>query len=78
MTPLEIHSVLKTGLMALTDRITELVRVQKVAEIGFTPTDALHVLNRVNIGDRDKAVRGAEAMAGEAGQTVEAFRNNFV
>ncbi|MCP4686553.1 MAG: hydantoinase/oxoprolinase family protein, partial [Desulfobacterales bacterium] len=57
----------------LADRVEELVHAQMVAEIGFTPTDALHALGLLEIGNRTRAIRGAEVLAAGAGCDTETF-----
>ncbi|MCP4689559.1 MAG: hydantoinase/oxoprolinase family protein, partial [Desulfobacterales bacterium] len=58
------RAMLQKGLnladIPLADRVEELVHAQMVAEIGFTPTDALHALGLLEIGNRTPAIRGAE------------------
>jgi N-methylhydantoinase A/oxoprolinase/acetone carboxylase beta subunit len=44
-------------------RLEQLSRSQKILETGFTPTDALHVLGLINIGDSSKAETGAKVLA---------------
>ncbi|OQX16581.1 MAG: hydantoinase/oxoprolinase [Desulfobulbaceae bacterium A2] len=43
----------------------------QVVVTGFTPTDALHVLGRLDLGDRARAEAGARRLAGLAGLEVE-------
>ena len=40
-----------------------LTRRQLIQEIGFTPTDALHVLKRAQFGNRVRAVEGADTLS---------------
>ena len=60
----------KTG-MALEKHIERLHFLQKVQVSGFTPTDALHVLGRLEIGNVTAAEKGAEVLAAELGLGVE-------
>ncbi len=47
------------------DRALEMLnRKQLIKETGFTPTDALHVLDRALFGNKEKAIEGAEKLAG--------------
>jgi N-methylhydantoinase A/oxoprolinase/acetone carboxylase beta subunit len=64
-----------TGLSGVTlgRDLEQLERSQQTYECGFTPTDALHVLGRIDLGDRTKALAGAAVLAGEIGMTAEAF-----
>lgn len=51
--------------------LDQLVRMQLVMEIGFTPTDALHVLGTLDIGDAEIASKAASVLAGVAGMSPE-------
>jgi N-methylhydantoinase A/oxoprolinase/acetone carboxylase beta subunit len=53
--------------------ITRLCSRRSVVTCGFTPTDALHVLGKLNLGEREPARRGAEILAGALGISPEAF-----
>lgn len=59
--------------VVLGDRISEWLRTGNILRIGFTPTDALHVLGTLDFGNREAAVCGAEILAAGAGMTVEGF-----
>ena len=65
----------RTGMSesSLERRIGELVFQRKVVEIGFTPTDALHVLGELAFGDATLSAAGARAMARWRNQTAETF-----
>lgn len=54
----------KTGLggIALEIQLEHLLRKQQIFECGFTPTDALHVLGEINIGDTRKAIAAADLL----------------
>lgn len=60
-----------TGGVTLEKRLERLLFLQKIGITGFTPTDALHVLGRLDIGDTEVATRGAEALAARLGLTVK-------
>ncbi|HIQ36821.1 MAG TPA: hydantoinase/oxoprolinase family protein [Desulfocapsa sulfexigens] len=47
----------------LNKRLEQLSRSQVILETGFTPTDALHVLGKINIGDKSRAEAGAAVLA---------------
>ena len=55
----------QTGLSGIPlDRQLEILnRKQLIQETGFTPTDALHVLDRAHFGNRGAAAKGAEILA---------------
>ncbi len=57
--------------MALEKHIERLFYLQKVTISGFTPTDALHVLGELEIGDISTAQQGAEILAAELNLSVE-------
>jgi N-methylhydantoinase A/oxoprolinase/acetone carboxylase beta subunit len=52
---------LATGLsgIPLETRLEDLSRRQLIIETGFTPTDALHVLGLIDLGDRHRSLAGA-------------------
>ncbi len=47
----------------LEKRLERLAYLQQITVAGFTPTDALHVLDRLDIGNRNQAVAGAKRLA---------------
>uniref|UniRef100_UPI004056B758 hydantoinase/oxoprolinase N-terminal domain-containing protein n=1 Tax=Candidatus Electrothrix sp. TaxID=2170559 RepID=UPI004056B758 len=55
----------QTGLsgILLEKRLERLAYLQQVRMAGFTPTDALHVLGRLDIGSKEQAEHGARALA---------------
>lgn len=57
----------------LTSHLKNLSQLQLVVESGFTPTDALHVLGRLEMGSRHASVLGAEKLAAAASLSVEEF-----
>jgi N-methylhydantoinase A/oxoprolinase/acetone carboxylase beta subunit len=59
--------------ITLVSHLKELSQLQLIVEIGFTPTDALHVLGHLELGDRQSAVQGAERLAAALGLGVEEF-----
>ena len=65
----------RTGMsdLSLDRRIEELVFQRKVVEIGFTPTDALHVLERLDLGERARSISGSVALAKLRNQSPEPF-----
>ncbi|MGD8543483.1 MAG: hydantoinase/oxoprolinase family protein, partial [Desulfobacteraceae bacterium] len=58
---------------SLDRRIGALVFQRQVVEIGFTPTDALHVLGMLDFGDGALSEAGAGVLARRRNQPVEAF-----
>lgn len=72
-TPLTLKT--DTGLSGITveKRLERLINRQQVYECGFTPTDALHVLGRIEIGDTEIAREGAKIL----GSAVNMSRAEF-
>lgn len=69
-----------TGLagVVLEKRLERMANLQQIYECGFTPTDALHVLGRIDIGDGAAARKGAEILAALQNQGVEEFCQHMV
>ncbi len=78
-----------TGTMALAEqtslsgvllekRLERLAYQQQVRIAGFTPTDALHVLGSLDIGDRQRAEAGAEILAAAMQMDTESFCRQVV
>lgn len=63
----------KSGLsgVPLDRQLEMLTRKQLINETGFTPTDALHVVDRADFGSKKKAMDGAEKLAGILGITTD-------
>ncbi len=72
-TPAMLTSHFKMAEITLVSHLRDLVKMQLAFETGFTPTDALHVLGELGLGDRDRARQGAEILAAECGMGVEEF-----
>ncbi|MGD9505634.1 MAG: hydantoinase/oxoprolinase N-terminal domain-containing protein [Syntrophobacteraceae bacterium] len=72
-TPLQLEQNLGVSTIRIDACLRELGRAQLVTEVGFTPTDALHALGRLDIGNRAAALRGAEVLAERQGIGVEDF-----
>jgi N-methylhydantoinase A/oxoprolinase/acetone carboxylase beta subunit len=64
--------------ISLGSMIEFLVREQLVEEIGFTPTDALHVQGKIELGDASKSVSGAAVLGAVYGQDAETFAENVL
>ncbi len=64
-----------TGLsgLPLDTQLEQLSRKQVILETGFTPTDALHVLGEINLGDKGKSVEGANILAALIDKSPEEF-----
>ncbi len=59
-------------------RLEQLSRKQVIVETGFTPTDALHVLGKIDIGDKTRADDGAEVLAGLLGMDKNSFCEKII
>ncbi len=59
--------------ITLVSHLRELVKMQLAFETGFTPTDALHVLGDLELGDSELARQGAEILGAECGMGGEEF-----
>ncbi|MDA3971787.1 MAG: hydantoinase/oxoprolinase family protein [Desulfobulbaceae bacterium] len=72
-TPEMLKEEFGMGESLLASHIRELVKGQLAFETGFTPTDALHVLAEIELGDVGSALAGATVLGAELGLSPEAF-----
>ncbi len=72
-TPAVLKEQFGMGEALLSSHIRELVKGQLAFETGFTPTDALHVLGELELGDVATAVAGATRLGAELGLSPEEF-----
>ncbi len=72
-TPAAIRSETGLGGIPLDKQLEKMSHKQLIFETGFTPTDALHVMKHLDIGDRDKAYTGAVTLGKIAGMGPEEF-----
>ncbi len=63
---------------AFNNRMHVLARERSVFECGFTPMDALHVLEAVNMGDAGTAVSTARKLSGIRGEDAVSFSRNVI
>ncbi len=77
-TPADIRR--ETGLAGVTlgRDLEQMARMQKIYECGFTPTDALHVLDRISLGNREQALIGARVLGRAVGLEAEAFAERVI
>jgi N-methylhydantoinase A/oxoprolinase/acetone carboxylase beta subunit len=73
LTPDTIRKRTGFGGIQLNIQLEHLARKQQIFECGFTPTDALHVLGKIDIGDKDIAIAGAEILGGAMDMSAEDF-----
>jgi N-methylhydantoinase A/oxoprolinase/acetone carboxylase beta subunit len=72
-TPADLIAQLGMSDFHLDRRLEDLAFENQISAVGFTPTDALHVLGRSQLGDAAASTAGARILAGLRGETVEAF-----
>jgi len=72
-TPAAIRAATGMSAVPLEKHLEGLARGQLIFETGFTPTDALHVLGRIHLGNREAAVNGADILARIKGEDPEQF-----
>ncbi|WP_027361521.1 hydantoinase/oxoprolinase family protein [Halodesulfovibrio aestuarii] len=73
MTPQALLKSLGIAEITFEQEIAKLLHKQHVIEVGFTPTDALHVLKRLDIGDQNLACNAAQILANIDGWAIEDF-----
>lgn len=76
--PDAIGEALGMAEITLDSILEQLIRMQLVMEIGFTPTDALHVLGTLDIGNVDMAVKAAGILSSISGLSSEEFCTEIV
>jgi hypothetical protein len=67
VTPGELRADLDLNVFELSSHLRELDRAGLVAEVGFTPTDALHVTGELDFGSTATSAQAAEYLRGDAG-----------
>jgi N-methylhydantoinase A/oxoprolinase/acetone carboxylase beta subunit len=72
-TPADLIVQLGMSAFGLDRRLEDLAFRNQVSAVGFTPTDALHVLGKSKIGDTAVSISGARILADFRGETIEAF-----
>jgi len=72
-TPAAIGAAIGVSAVPLEKHLEGLARMQLIFEAGFTPTDALHVLGRIALGNTDAAKEGAAILAAIQGIDREQF-----
>lgn len=73
LTPDIIRKRTGFGGIQLNIQLEHLARKQQIFECGFTPTDALHVLKKIDIGDSSAAAAGAKILGEAMGMSAEDF-----
>ena len=72
-TPAVMSEALGISAVPLEKHLERLAQAQLTFETGFTPTDALHVLGKIALGNREAATAGAVLLARLQGITPEEF-----
>ncbi len=73
LTPAKIRRHTGLGGIPLDRQLEKLARKQQIFECGFTPTDGLHVLGRIALGNREAAVDGARKLGKLLDMSAEEF-----
>ncbi len=74
-TPADMIAQLGMSDFGLDRRLEELAFNNQISAVGFTPTDALHVLGNSQLGNAAASIAGARILANLRGETMEAFSN---
>jgi N-methylhydantoinase A/oxoprolinase/acetone carboxylase beta subunit len=72
-TPADMIDQLGMSEFGLDRRLEDLAFNNQISAVGFTPTDALHVLGNFQLGDADASIAGARVLAGLRGEAIEDF-----
>lgn len=72
-TPADLLVQLGMSGFGLDRRLQDLAFNNEISAVGFTPTDALHVLGRSQLGDAAASIAGARILADLRGETFETF-----
>ena len=72
-TPADLIAQLGMSDFGLDRRLEDLAFNSQISAVGFTPTDALHVLGKSQLGDAAASIAGARILADLRGETIEAF-----
>jgi N-methylhydantoinase A/oxoprolinase/acetone carboxylase beta subunit len=77
-TATEINQATGLSGVPLEKHLEQLAREQLTLETGFTPTDALHVLGEISIGNTGRAEAGAKILAAHTNMDVDAFCRKII
>lgn len=72
-TPWQLRRDIDMAESSLEKAIARLQAARRVVSCGFTPTDALHVLGRLSLGNADASRRGAEVLGRSCGMPPREF-----
>lgn len=71
--PSRIEEATGVGGVVLEKQLERLMFLQQLVLVGFTPTDALHALGQLQIGDAAASLSGARVLAAECGIPADDF-----
>ncbi len=77
-TPADIRRETGMAGVSLDRDLEQMTRMQRIYECGFTPTDALHVLGRISLGNREQALIGARVLGRAVNMEAEAFAERVI
>jgi N-methylhydantoinase A/oxoprolinase/acetone carboxylase beta subunit len=72
-TPADVIARLGMSDFGLDRRLEDLAFKNQISAAGFTPTDALHVLGKIQLGDAAASIAAARILADLRGETMETF-----
>lgn len=78
MPPGLVAETLRMPEITVTGEVARLVKEQAVVLTGFTPTDALHVLGELHLGDAALSTAGARALGSLRNESPEAFARSVL
>jgi len=77
-TPEQICKSTKYSGVTLERQLERLEHRQNINVCGFTPTDALHVLDRINLGNRENSIKAAEVLGKLCNMSVKEFAKTVI
>lgn len=77
-TPDQICQSTKYSGITLEKQLERLENRQNIIVCGFTPTDALHVLDKIDIGNKHNAIEAAEKLGNICNMTAEQFAETVI
>ncbi len=77
-TPEQICKSTKYTGVTLERQLERLEHRQNITICGFTPTDALHVLGRIDFGNRENSIKAAEVLGQSGNMSAEQFAETTI
>ncbi|MFW2365640.1 MAG: hydantoinase/oxoprolinase N-terminal domain-containing protein [Desulforhopalus sp.] len=78
LTPADIRHKTGLGGIPLDKQLEQLARKEQIFECGFTPTDGLHVLGKINFGNKEAAYEAAKVLGRQLNISPEEFARQVV